>query len=226
MELLMLRKIPLFAGLNDDEMQKVISSGYTKVYTKEEVIIMHGDEGDAMYLILAGNVKLTLFNEDGKTIVLSVLKEGDFMGELSLLDRKARSCSVIAMSECRLFILTRTLFYKLISEQPKIIFNILKEMTERLRKADAKIGSLALLDVYGRIVQVLYDIASDIGEETEQGIIIDKLPTHEELAGIVGTTRESVTRVMINIRKTGIIRYRNDHKVILRNRIRKKDQVK
>ena len=222
MELLMLRKIPLFAGLNDGEMQKVAKSGYIKVYTKGEVIIKHGDDGDAMYLILDGNVKLALFNEDGKTIVLSLLKKGDFMGELSLLDRKARSCSVTATSECKLFILTQNLFYKLISEQPKIIFNILKEMTERLRKADAKIGSLALLDVYGRIVQVLYDIANDIGEETEQGIIIDQLPTHEELADIVGTTRETVTRVMMNIRKTGLIRYSNDHKVILRNRMIRK----
>lgn len=215
-----LKKVPIFSSLSDDELQMILHGGYKKKFKKENFIIKHGDSGDAMYLIITGSVKLTLFNEDGRTIVLSLLNEEDFFGELSLLDDKARSCSVIAMSNCELFILTRQLFYKLIREHPEMMFKILKELTKRLRRADDKIGSLALLDVYGRIVQVLYELANDVGRDTEEGIVIENFPTHEELASIVGTTRESVSRIMPNVKKTGILKYCKDRKVILRKIIK------
>ncbi len=218
----LLKKVPLFSSLTDDELQMILVSGYKKTFEKNMFIMKHGDPGNAMYLIISGSVKLTLFNEDGRTIVLSILNKEDFFGELSLLDDKARSCSVIAIDTCELFILTRELFYKLIREHPEMTFKILKELTKRLRKADVKIGSLALLDVYGRIVQVLYEIANDVGTVTDEGIMIDKLPTHEELASIVGTTRESVSRIMPSIKKAGILKYCKDRKVILR-KIRSRD---
>lgn len=212
----LLKKVPLFSTLTEKELGMVYASGYTKIIKKERFIVKHGEKGDAMYLIFSGSVRLTLFNADGRTIVLSVLNAGDFFGELSLLDDKARSCTVIAATECELFILTRDLFYKLIREHPEMTFKILTALTKRLRRADDKIGSLALLDVYGRIVQVLYELASDIGVVTEEGIEMDKLPTQEELASIVGTTRESVSRIMPSIKKAGILKEGKGRKVILR----------
>lgn len=215
----LLRKIPLFSSLDDKQLENVFNHGITKKFKKDEFVLRHREEGDAMYLIIKGSVKLTLFNEDGKILVLSTLSQGDFFGELSLLDDKLRSCTVIVASDCELFILTRTLFFALIKESPEMTFSILKEMTVRLRKASSKMGSLALLDVYGRIVQLLYEIADDIGEVTEDGYLIDKLPTHEELANIVGATRESVSRVISNIKKTGLLKYSKDRKILLRKKI-------
>ncbi|MGR3179644.1 MAG: Crp/Fnr family transcriptional regulator [Candidatus Anammoxibacter sp.] len=215
----LLRKIPLFSSLDDKQLENVFNHGITKKFKKDEFVLRHREEGDAMYLIIKGSVKLTLFNEDGKILVLSTLSQGDFFGELSLLDDKLRSCTVIVASDCELFILTRTLFFALIKESPAMTFSILKEMTVRLRKASSKMGSLALLDVYGRIVQLLYEIANDVGEVTEDGYVIDKLPTHEELANIVGATRESVSRVISNIKKTGLLKYSKDRKILLRKKI-------
>ena len=215
----LLKKIPLFSSLDDKQLENVFNHGITKKFKKDEFVLRHREEGDAMYLIIKGSVKLTLFNEDGKILVLSTLSQGDFFGELSLLDDKLRSCTVVVDINCELFILTRTLFFALIKESPEMTFSILKEMTVRLRKASSKMGSLALLDVYGRIVQLLYEIADDIGEVTEDGYVIDKLPTHEELANIVGATRESVSRVISNIKKTGLLQYSKDRKVLLRKKI-------
>ena len=215
----LLKKIPLFSSLDEKQIENVFNHGITKSFKKDEFVVRHREQGDAMYLIIKGSVKLTLFNEDGKILVLSTLRQGDFFGELSLLDDKLRSCTVIAASNCELFILTRKLFFALVKEFPPLTFSILKEMTVRLRKADSKIGSLALLDVYGRIVQLLYEIANDDGKITEDGYIIEKLPTHEELANMVGATRESVSRVIANIKKTGLLKYSKDRKVLLRKKI-------
>ncbi|MGR3219655.1 MAG: Crp/Fnr family transcriptional regulator [Candidatus Anammoxibacter sp.] len=215
----LLRKIPLFSSLDEKQLENVFNHGITKKFKKDEFVLRHREKGDAMYLIIKGSVKLTLFNEDGRILVLSTLSQGDFFGELSLLDDKLRSCTVVVASNCELFILTRTLFFALIKEYPDMMFCILKEMTVRLRKASSKMGSLALLDVYGRIVQLLYEIANDVGEVTEDGYLIDKLPTHEELANIVGATRESVSRVISNLKKTGLLKYSPDHKILLRKKI-------
>ena len=210
-----LKKVPLFSTLKDEALQNIFSRGITRKFKKEEFIVRHGEEGDAMYLILKGSVKLTIFNENGKVMVLSNLREGDFFGELSLLDSQSRSCTVIAGTDCELFILTRKLFFTFIEERPALAFNMLKELTVRLRKANNRIESLAVSDVYKRTVQVLYEIADDTGEITDKGYVFENLPTHEELAHIVGTTRESVSRVMASIKKAGLIEYLEDRKVLL-----------
>ncbi len=212
----LLKKAPIFARLSDDDLKKLEKDGVVGHYDKGESVVKHGEEGDSMFLIIKGQVKLTLFNRDGKSIVLSSLNEGDFFGEFSLLDEKSRSCTVIASTDCDLFIMTRRLFFKLIREHPILTFDIIKEMTKRLRKADDKIASLALLDVYGRMVQILYEIGNDVGRITDEGIVIDKMPTHEELASLAGATRETVSRVISSIKKTGQLKYYKDRKAILR----------
>lgn len=213
-----LKDIPVFSGLDDDALQNIRSRGSVKTFAKDEFIVRYGEQGRAMYVILEGCVKLTLFGEDGKAIVLTSLGRGAFFGELSLLDDKARSCTISATTDCKMFIITRALFLDMLHEHPSVMFSILKEMAVRLRKADSKIGSLALLDVYDRTVEVLYGIANDDGAATEGGYLIDRLPTHEELANLVGTTRESVSRVMAHIRSLGVLKHYKGRAAVLRKR--------
>ena len=137
-----------------------------------------------------------LLNEDGKEIVLSVLKGGDFFGELSLLDNAPRSANVIIVEDTSLFSLTRTQFYQLISARPDILRKVLKEICTRLRDADEKIGSLAFLDVYGRTIRILQQMAHDQGIKTRHGIEIFNAPTHQELSNMVGASREAITRII------------------------------
>ena len=213
-----LKKIPLFSCFNEKELDYTYSKGIRKRAAKGSFIVRYGEYGDSLYLIETGSVKLTLFNKDGKVIILSTLDAGDFFGEFSLLDGQPRSCTVIAETDCDLFILTRQTFTSLLNEIPEMALNILKEMSLRLRKADKKIESLALLDVNGRVLQVLYEIASEDGKKTDADYSFDKLPTHDVIADIVGTTRESVTRAISSIRRIGILRYCRDGKILLQKK--------
>lgn len=216
----LLKKVPIFSDLNKKELQIILETGELRRYAREEGIIQQGESGNTMFFIVSGKVKVVLSGGHKEGIVLSVLKEGEFFGELSLIDDEPRSCNIIAIEESSLFVLTRNLFHNICKIHPEIIIKVLREMARRLRKADEKIGTLAFLDVYGRTVQVLYEIANDTGNAVEDGILIERFPTHHYLASMIGTTRESVSRVIHSLRKTGHLKYLKGRKVVLRGRIR------
>lgn len=179
------------------------------------MVIYQDNPGDTFYIVISGRANVTLLNEDGKEIVLSTLKEGDFFGELSLLDDEPRA-SVIIVEDATLFLLTRKQFYQLIIEHPDILRKVLKEICTRLRHADEKIESLAFLDVYGRMIRVLQQIASDRGIKTKTGIEILHAPTHQELSTIVGASREAITRIINVLKKNrNVISYKG-RKIVLR----------
>jgi len=146
-------------------------------------------------------VKVALRHEDGREIVLSLLNEGNFFGELSLLDNDPRSASVIAVEDTTLFMFTKRQFYQLIETYPSILKKVLKEICVRLRHADEKIESLAFLDVYGRTLIALQRLAHDRGIITKHGIEISQALTHMGLSIVVGTSRETITRIITMLRR-------------------------
>ncbi len=191
-----LRRIPLFSSLKDDELEAIYKLSYIRKCTKDSIILLENEGGDTLFIIISGKVKVTTFSESGKEVIFSILNEGDFFGDMSLMDGKPRSATVISIEDSELRLLRRNDFIKLVEEHPGISLKLLEELTTRLRKADERIESLAILDVTGRVAGILLQLADERGEKTDNGVVIKSRPTHQELANMVGTTRETVTRVL------------------------------
>ena len=191
-----LRRIPLFSSLKDDELEAIYKLSYIRKCTKDSVILLENEGGDTLFIIISGKVKVTTFSESGKEVIFSILSEGDFFGDMSLMDGKPRSATVISIEDSVLRLLRRNDFIKLVEEHPRIALILLEELTARLRKADERIESLAILDVTGRVAGILLQLADERGEKTDKSVLIKSRPTHQELANMVGTTRETVTRVL------------------------------
>jgi CRP-like cAMP-binding protein len=211
-----LKDVPLFSNLNDAHLAALARTGNMKRFSKGQIIVNQSSPGNTFYIVISGQVKVALLHEDGKEIILTLLSEGNFFGELSLLDNDPRSASVIAAEDAALFILTRKQFYQLITDNPRILEKIIKEMCRRLRRADEKINSLAFLDVYGRTLIVLQQLARYQGVSTKHGIEIHHAPTHQELSGMVGTSRETVTRVIAMLKKNKTVIMYKGRKLIMR----------
>ena len=216
-----LRKVPLFEGLKEEELEAIASVTITRSFSKDQVIILAEEEGDALFLINTGQVKVSIVSEDGREVILSLLGEGAEFGELALLDEKPRSANVVAMSDAELYMLHRSDFLQLLYRVPKIAITLLAELATRLRKTDRKIEGLALLDVTSRISETLLQLADEQGEEHSEGLHIPNRPTHQQLANMSGTTRETVSRVLKRLEAQGYIVCKGRTITILREANRK-----
>ena len=191
-----LQQIPLFAELNDDELTKLVGCLQIKKYKKDSAIVLETDEGSTLFIINKGQVKISRISEAKKEVILAILGEGDFFGEMSLLDGLTRSANVITISDSELFLLRRKDFLALIEKNPPIAIGLLKELALRLRKSDAQIKSLSLFDATGRVASALIQIAEDTGTIKDGVVKIQNLPSQQDLANIAGTSRETISRVL------------------------------
>ena len=146
-----------------------------------------------------------LYGETGREIILSILHAGDFFGEMALLDRQPRSANVVALENSELLGLDREAFQTHLTAHPITAMAILAEMSRRLRHADEVIGNLALLDVYGRVARVIRDLAQEEGEPADGGLLIKERPTQQEIAGLIGTSRETVSRALNDFTRRGLL---------------------
>lgn len=200
-----LGKVPLFAGMDKSELAHLAEVAFPKTFLKGSIILMEKELGSTLSVITKGKVKVAVTSEEGKEVILAVFSEGDFFGDLALLDGKPRSASVVAMEETELLNLGRRDFLFQLENNPKLALGIMRTLATRLRKADRQIESLALLDVSGRVARTLLDLASEHGEKTPRGLRIEKRPTHQEIANMAGTSRETVTRVLGDMQKKNLI---------------------
>lgn len=191
-----LQQIPLFSSLNESELDAIDRVSITKIFPKEKIILLEDEDGDTLFIIMDGKVKVTTYSESGKEVIFSILNAGDFFGEMSLLDGKPRSATVVSMEDAQIQLIRRAEFYRLLEDHPRIALRLLEELASRLRKADERIESLSILDVTGRIAGILLQLAEDRGITNNSEVLIKSRPTHQELANMVGTTRETVTRVL------------------------------
>ena len=195
-----LKRVPLFSDLSEAELARFAEVAREREYPKNSVILFEDDPGDALYIVSGGQVKVVLIGEDGREVILSVLSDGDFFGEMSLIDDEPRSAHVIAMRDSRLLVLRRDDFQQQIQQHPSIALKVLKVMVQRLRRADAKIGGLVLLDVNGRVARLLLDLADEGG-----GPRITRRLTHHTIAQMIGSSRETVSRAMRELTDRGLI---------------------
>lgn len=205
MQLSMLRQIPLFSELDDAALSALAQRLQTQTFQKDTTVVSETDEGSTLYIISKGQVKISRLSESGKEVILAILGEGDFFGEMSLLDGLARSANVITLIESELFVLHRETFLELISANPKIAIDLLKELALRLRKSDAQIKSLSLFDATGRVATTLIQIAEDTGTIKDGVVQIQNLPSQRDLANIAGTSRETISRILNAFTENGSI---------------------
>ena len=209
-----LRNVSLFESLDQQELEALSEVTFTRTFSKDNVIILAEEEGDTLFILKKGHVKVSIVSEEGREVILSLLGPGSVFGELSLLDGKPRSANVVAIEETDLLMLRRTDFLQLIHKTPQIATALLAELATRMRKTDRQIEGLALLDVTSRISDTLLQLATEQGAETADGVTIQSRPTHQELANMSGTTRETVSRVLKRLESQGYIN-RNGRKITI-----------
>ena len=210
-----LRNVSLFRGLSGEEIEAVAKNTTSRQFGRGSTIILAEQQGDAFFIIQKGRVKVSVSREGGREVILSLLGVGQVFGELSLLDGKPRSADVTATETTELIMLKRPDFLRLITEKPSIVIGLLTELASRLRKVDYKIAGLALHDVTNRVSKTLLHLASEGGEQQEQGVLLKNRPTHQQLAQMSGTTRETVTRVLRQLEEQGYIECAGRNIVIL-----------
>ncbi len=212
----LLKSFPLFSDLSDEDLSDIEKIVKKKKYTKNEIILYQFDPGDSLYIISRGKVKVVLFSKDGKEVLLSNLGPGEFFGEMSLLDGLPRSASVVAIEDSEVIIVNRRDFLELIRNHPEIAMRILTEMSKRLRSADQKIGSLILMDVYGRVARVLVELAEKEGKRINNDIVIETKLRQQDIANMVGASRETISRVLKDFVQNGFITI-DGKKIIIHN---------
>lgn len=201
----LLRRFSLFAELDDRELTAIANLAKPKSYKKDDVVFYADERGDVFYLIRSGHVKVTMTSPEGKEIILSTMGPGDFFGEMALIDDEPRSATVVATSDLELMTIWRNDFLKMLSENFSITRKVLAELSRRLRGASSRIESLATMDVYGRLARFFLELATEQGVEVEDGFVSVTRPTHQAIANTIGTSRETVSRLIHDLIKQNLL---------------------
>jgi CRP/FNR family cyclic AMP-dependent transcriptional regulator len=212
----MLQQVPIFQVLTEEELLELAPLFTEKKHKKGTILFLEGDPGDEFYLIKSGVVKIYRI-DDAKEIILSLFRDGDFFGEMSLTHESlTRSATVETLEATTLYSMKRSVFIQFMEKSPKLIIKLLDSTMERLRKANEQIYDLTFLDVRSRILKVIMRLSLEYGRDTEEGILIDMKLTHQQLANLVGTVRESVTKVLLELQMEQMIEIRQK-RIILKN---------
>ncbi len=195
-ETIYFKQVPLFTGLAEEDMRELMAVARKRTFRSGEVIFHRDDPGQVLYVIKEGKVKISLVSPDGQEIVLTVLGKGECFGEFAILDGLPRSADAITLEKVECYTLQRSDFHNAIAKNPKIAIQVLEVLTKRLRTNDQMVEDLIFLDVYGRVAKKLLELAETHGEKIENGTRINVRLTQQELASMVGASRESVNKVM------------------------------
>jgi len=199
--LVLLKTIPLFYGLDDPRLEDIARAASARRVPRGTAIVRAGDTTDSLYILVSGSARVLNSDEEGREVILSILGPGDFFGEMGLIDGGPRSADVVAAEVCDLLVISKADFRRCLEENFEVAMNIMKRLVERLRDADRKIESLALMDVYGRVAKLLLEY-SEI--ENGQRVLRRKL-TKQDIAKMIGASREMVSRVMKDLEGSGYI---------------------
>jgi CRP/FNR family cyclic AMP-dependent transcriptional regulator len=199
---LLLRKVFLFTGLSDEQLNHVARIAVLRQEPRNKTVVFVGAEADALFIIARGSVKVLNRDIEGHEVILSVLEAGECFGEMGLIDDLPRSADVVTNDACDLLVIRRADFNRTLSENRDICWNVMKSLALRLREANHKIESLALMDVYGRVAKLLLDFS-----EIENGVrVVKRKITKLDMAKMVGASREMVSRVMRDLERRELIR--------------------
>jgi CRP/FNR family cyclic AMP-dependent transcriptional regulator len=209
-----LKAVPLFSSFPEDQLRMLTTVVTRRSVTRSSTVMASGDATDSLYIVLSGRLKVMMSDAEGKEVILSILGAGEFFGEMGLIDDAPRSASVVAIEACELLAITKRDFKKCLAENFEMAMAVMRGLVRRLRDADRKIGSLALLDVYGRVARLLLDMSENVEGEK---IVTKRLPK-QDIAKMIGASREMVSRVMKDLQMGGYIEIRGSN-IVLRDSI-------
>lgn len=211
-----LKTIPLFQGLPEATLQSFADASRMKRCARNETIISAGDRTDYLYFVLTGSLKVISADEAGREVILSILGQGELFGEMGIFGDQPRSASVVTIMPSDLIMLGKDDVRTLMQDHFEIAWRMLSSLADRLRTADRKIESLALLDVYGRVARVLIDASEEIDGRT----VVAKKISRQDIAKMIGASREMVSRVMKDLALRDLIEETDGGQVILRQALR------
>ena len=186
----MLEKVSLFANLPEKSLHALEQLSVLRRYPKNTILFIEGDESAHLYIVKKGKVSASVAGDDGREVILNYMGEGDYFGELALLDGQPRSATVRTVTPCEVIAISRNSFQDLLKTNPEFVTQVVGELTKRVRDLTDSVKDLALLDVYGRVSNVLEKLSD------ENGRIDQPKVTHQDIANMVGSSREMVSRIM------------------------------
>jgi CRP/FNR family cyclic AMP-dependent transcriptional regulator len=203
-----LRRVSIFSHLNDVELAGLARRTSLKRWHADAIVLTEHDRPSGLYIVARGRAKTVLFGESGREITLGVLQPGDFFGETALLDSDHLEANLVAVDDLALLCLERDAFLQLVARDRQVSLALLARMARRVRRSDALAGDLALRDVGARLRRTLLALAEERGEARGDGIYIRRRPTQQDLANMVGTCRETVSRLLSAMGRSGLIEAR------------------
>jgi len=204
-KLSLLQSVPIFSDLSPSDLNKIAERMVLRAFTKGQMILLEDDLGQTFFVIAGGSVKITRLSDDGREVILAMLGESDFFGEMSLLDGAGRSANVVALDSSEVLTLARNDFLEILQDYPKISISLLDELTQRIRKSDQQIESLSLSDVEQRIGITLIRLAEELGTIKHGTVKINNLPYQQDIANMAGTSRETVSRTFKLLEEKGLV---------------------
>lgn len=216
MDLKQFKKISIFENMPDELLREISTKVSNKFLKKDETLFFKGDIGDSLYIIKKGKIKISIPTEEGEELIISIFSDGDFFGELSLLDKAPRSADAVAMTDTELLVLRRDVFYTYLFERKQAIEAIISTLCKRLRKTDDFLADLCYASVPKRLVKTLIELSERFGKKFDEKIILDLEITQGDLGAMLGVTRETVNRELMKLKLQGILT-KEKKKIIINN---------
>ncbi len=211
----LIRRVPLFSLLTNEQAQAIADGVVKRRFRRGELVVEQGRKSNALFILLNGRARVLTADQRGREVILAVLEAGDYVGEMSLIDNEPHSATVRAEVQTDMLILGRTEFARCLPENSSLSYAIMRGLVRRLRSADRQIESLALLDVYGRVARTLLEMA----EEVDGVKLIRNKVSRQDMAKVVGASREMVSRVMKDLEERGAIETQETGSVIIKEHI-------
>jgi CRP/FNR family cyclic AMP-dependent transcriptional regulator len=211
----LLRRVPLLSVLRDDQLRELMKTVTRRTFPRNRTIVVEGDTTQSLYILLSGRCKVQMSDSEGKEVILAVLGIGDFFGEMGLLDDAPRSASVITVESSEFLTIAKEDFINFLNVNSEMAMLVIRGLVKRLRDADKKIESLALMDVYGRVARVLLEFS----EETPDGRVVKTKLPRQDIAKMIGASREMVSRVMKGLETSGYLVPLDDGSLLLREHL-------
>jgi CRP/FNR family transcriptional regulator len=196
-------KAPLFAALNDETAERLRASMTPRRLARGEMVFREGDAGDSLYVIITGKVKLARTSGDGRENLLAVLGPGEMFGELSLFDPGPRLTTAYVVSDTEFISLGNEALRAFLAEHPEVAMQMLAGLAHRLRRTNEGLSDLVFTDVPGRVAKALLDLSDRFGQRVEGGVLVAHELTQEELAQLVGASRETVNKALADFAHRG-----------------------
>jgi len=212
----LIRRVPLFATLTQAQAESVAQAVVKRRYKRGEVIVEQGKKSNCLAIVLTGRARVITTDTRGREVILANLQPGDYVGEMSLIDNLPHSATVRAEVQTDVLILGRPEFVRCLPENSSMAYAVMKGLVQRLRQADRKIESLALMDVYGRVARVLLELAQPGADG--QPVIRERV-SRQDVAKMIGASREMVSRVMKDLEDRGLIELAGDGSTLLKERL-------